>query len=286
MGMLINLDGEISTNATISVLDRGFLYGDSVYEVVRTFQGKPFGLVEHLARLKQSAAYLYLSLPWLDEYIIQEVNRTLAAAGPGEYYIRIVVTRGADPRIGLLPQAETKPRLLIALQPIAPEPQLSSTGLRVTVPPRQRVSLKALDPAAKTGNYLNNILALLEAQANGADDAILLNPEGAITEATTSNLWIVRKGMVETPTKESGILHGITRQFLLDILCEKDIPHQERELFPVDLVTADEAFLSSSVRLLMPIAQVDDYPFPECPGPVTKLLWTALIAKMAQTTAS
>ncbi|WP_322877050.1 aminotransferase class IV [Pseudocalidococcus azoricus] len=282
MGMLINLDGEISTDATISVLDRGFLYGDSVYEVVRTFQGKPFGLVEHLARLRQSATYLYLNLPWPDEYLIQEVNRTLAVAGPGEYYIRIVVTRGADPRIGLLPQPETKPRLLIALQAIDPEPKLSAAGLKVTIPPRQRVSLKALDPAAKTGNYLNNILALLEAQASGCDDAILLNPEGAMTEATTSNLWIVRKGIVETPTKESGILHGITRQFLLDILHEQGIPHQESELFPVDLVTSDEAFLSSSVRLLMPIAQVDDYPFPECPGPVTQLLWTELLEKMAQ----
>ncbi len=284
MGILINLDGEISPTASISVLDRGFLYGDSIYEVVRTFQGKPFGLVEHLARLRQSAAYLYLNLPWTDSKITQEVERTLTAAGPGEYYIRIVVTRGADPRIGLQSQPTTQPRLLIMLQAIEPEPQLSTQGIQVTISSRQRVSRKALDPAAKTGNYLNNILALLEAQASGADDAILLNAEGAITEATTSNLWIVRKGVVETSDTDSGILHGITRQFLLEILQAKDIPHQERELFPVDLVTADEAFLSSSVRLMMPIRQVDDHPLPECPGPITKLLWQSLLERMRATT--
>jgi len=282
MGILFNVNGQITTTATVSVLDRGFLYGDSVYEVVRTFHGKPFGLKEHLARLRQSAHYLYLSAPWTDTEIVERVQQTLDTAGPGEYYIRIVITRGADERISLLPNSETKPCLLIAIQPIAATPQLSTTGIKVTIPPRQRVSLKALNPAAKTGNYLNNILALLEAQASGADDAVLLNPDGAITEATTSNIWIVRKGLVETPTKESGILHGITRQFLLNILAEKHIPHQERELFPVDLVTADEAFLSSSVRLLMPIAQVDNYPLPQCPGPMTKLLWQALIDCMAQ----
>ncbi len=281
MGILTNLDGHISPTASISVFDRGFLYGDSVYEVVRTFQGTPFGLIEHLQRLRRSADYLYLTLPWPDAYIIQEVERTLVAAGPGEYYIRIVVTRGADSRIGLLPEPESKPRLLIVLQPIAPHPQLPTHGLKVTIPQRQRVALKALNPAAKTGNYLNNILALLEVQASGADDAVLLNPEGALTEATTSNLWLVRRGVVETPTKESGILHGITREFLLAILAEQGIPHQERELFPVDLVTADEAFLSSSVRLLMPIAQVDDHPLPACPGPVTKLLWEQLLKRMA-----
>lgn len=277
--LLFNLNGVISTEARISVLDRGFLYGDSVYEVIRTYGGVPFALPEHLARLRASAAYLYMAVPWSDEHITQEVARTLAAAPKGEYYIRIVVTRGADGRIGLCPEPTTQPRLLIILMGIAPEPTLHPEGIRLMVSQRQRTSQKALSPAAKTGNYLNNILALLEAQQLGFEDALLLNEAGEITEATTSNVWIVRAGIVETPPTSVGILHGITRATLLNILQQLEIPHREVVLTPADIAMASEAFLSSSVRLLMPIRQVDATLF-ECPGPVTQRLWQALLTVM------
>ncbi|MCH9054983.1 aminotransferase class IV [Parathermosynechococcus lividus] len=277
--LLFNLDGVISTEASISVLDRGFLYGDSVYEVIRTYGGVPFALLDHLARLRASAAYLYMAVPWDDAHIIREVERTLAAAPKGEYYIRIVVTRGADQRIGLCPEPTTQPRLLIVLMAIAPEPHFNSAGVRLTIAQRQRTSIEALDPAAKTGNYLNNILALLEAQQHGFDDALMLNGAGQITEATTSNVWIVRAGVVETPPPSVGILHGITRATLLEILQQLEVPHREVILTPADLASASEAFLSSSVRLLMPIRQVDETLLP-CPGPVSQRLWDALLEVM------
>lgn len=284
--LLCNLDGVITPEATISVFDRGFLYGDSVYEVIRTYRRVPFALREHLARLRMSAAYLYMTVPWSDEHITHEVQRTLAAAPAGEYYIRIVVTRGADRRIGLLPEPTTQPRLLIVLMAIAPEPTLSEAGIRLTIAKRQRTSAAALDPAAKTGNYLNNILALLEAQQTGFDDALLLNAQGQITEATTSNLWLVREGVLETPPTSVGILHGITRATLLQIVSELGIPHREVILTPQDLATASEGFLSSSVRLLMPIRQVDEVIFPNCPGPLTQRLWQALLRVMEKATLS
>lgn len=280
MTLLINRDGVIAPTATVSVLDRGFLYGDSIYEVVRTFAGKPFGLQEHLDRLRQSAAYLYMNVPWSDSHIQEEVNRTLDQAGLGEYYIRIVVSRGVESRISLLPTELLQPSLTVIVAAIDPEPILSETGIHLALVQRLRNDSRALDPAAKTGNYLNNILALLEARQQGAEDALLLNSAGEVSEATTSNIWVVREGVVKTPPVEAGILHGITRYFLLKILQENNIPHREVSLKPEDLWSAEEAFLSSSVRLLMPVRCIDDFTLPTCPGPITRLLWEELINLM------
>jgi branched-chain amino acid aminotransferase len=191
-----------------------------------------------------------------------------------------VVTRGTDSVITLQPSAELQPNLLIVVSAIAPEPILSETGLHLVIPKRIRNNKNALDPAAKTGNYLNNILALLEAQQMGADDALLLNAEGEITEATTSNFWMVKDNVVFTPPAEVGILQGITRTFILQILEQHKIPYQEKILMPADLDSIQEAFLSSSVRLLMPVRQINKDPLPACPGPITRLVWHALLTLM------
>jgi branched-chain amino acid aminotransferase len=280
MPLLTNLNGHIAETAQISVLDRGFLYGDSVYEVIRTFRGRHFGLKEHLARLRQSAKYLYMPVPWTDTEIQAEVEKTLAQAAWQESYIRVVVTRGTESLITLQPSAELQPNLLIVISAIAPEPVLSETGLHLVIPQRIRNNKHALDPAAKTGNYLNNILALLEAQQMGADDALLLNAEGEITEATTSNFWMVRENVVFTPPSEVGILQGITRTFMLQILEQHNIPYEEKVLIPADLSGIQEAFLSSSVRLLMPVRQINQNLLPACPGPITRQAWQALLALM------
>jgi branched-chain amino acid aminotransferase len=280
MPILTNLNGRIAEMAQVSVLDRGFLYGDSVYEVVRTFRGQHFGLKEHLVRLRQSAAYLHLSLPWTDDEIQVEVEKTLAHAAWIESYIRIVVSRGTESFIGLQPSPDLQPNLLIVISEIASEPSLSETGLHLVIPRRIRNHRDALDPRAKTGNYLNNILALLEAQQMGADDALLLNTEGEITEATTSNFWVVKENIVLTPPTEAGILQGITRMFILKILQRHCIPYAEKTLFAADLAEVQEAFLSSSVRLIMPVRQINDAPLMDCPGPVTRLAWQGLIDLM------
>ena len=284
MSILTNLNGTIAPTATLSVLERGFLYGDSVYEVVRTYQGKLFGLEEHLVRLRKSADYLYMEVPWSDVNIRQEIERTLEAASWAESYVRIVVSRGAESHISLKPSADIQPNLLIVLSEIDPVPQLSQTGHHLMIPERQRNAEAALSPSAKTGNYLNNILALIEAQKAGADDALLLNSEGYITEATTSNIWLVKQGKVLTPTEEVGILHGITRDFIFEILESYHIPYEKVLMTPADLTGIEEGFLSSSVRLLMPINQINDMAIPSVPGPLTQKIWDAFIELMAKHT--
>lgn len=283
MTILTNFNGAIAPTAQVSALDRGFLYGDSVYEVVRTFNGKLFGLQEHLDRLRQSAQYLYMDVPWSDEHIETEIQATLNQANWEESYVRIVVSRGTEEKISLQPSPQLKPNLLIVISAIDPTPRLSQTGLSLIIPDRLRNDKRALDPAAKTGNYLNNILALLEAQRLGADDALLLNGQGYLTEATTSNLWIVRQGVLYTPVKDVGILHGITRDFIFQILEHRHIPYEEVLLKPQDLEGVEEAFLSSSVRLIMPINQINSQSLPNTPGPMTSLIWDDFIRLMERT---
>lgn len=282
MSLLTNLNGVIAESATVSVLDRGFLYGDSIYEVVRTFQGRHFGFQEHLDRLRQSAAYLYMEVPWSDQYIQAEVERTLQQAPWQESYIRIVVSRGTETKISLQPSPNLQPSILIVVSEISPEPILSEQGIHLVISERRRNDRQALSPSAKTGNYLNNILALLEAQQQGAEDALMLNQQGEITEATTSNLWVVREGVVQTPPAEVGILKGITRHFLWQILQTHSIPFAEVILKPEDLWSAEEAFLSSSVRLMMPVHQINEYQLPQCPGKLTRFLWQEFLNLMAK----
>ena len=280
MSLLTNLDGVIAPMATVSVLDRSFLYGDSIYEVVRTFRGRPFGVQEHLDRLRQSAAYVYLDIPWSDARIRTEVERTLEQAGWLESYIRIVVSRGTESEINLQPSADLKPHLLIMVAEIAPDPVLPAAGIHLAITSRLRNDKRALAPTAKTGNYLNNILARIESQQQGADDALMLNAQGEVTESTISNFWLVKNGGVQTPPTGAGILPGITRQFLIQILRDHQIPCEERVLKPEALWSAEEAFLSSSVRLLMPVNRINDYPLPHCPGEMTRFLWQELLAVM------
>lgn len=284
MSLLTNLNGTIASTASLSVLERGFLYGDSVYEVVRTYKGKLFGLDEHLVRLRKSADYLYMGVPWSDAHIRTEIERTLAAADWTESYVRIVVSRGAESHISLKPTPDIEPNLLIVLSEISPTPELSQEGLHLTIPERIRNHSNALSPSAKTGNYLNNILALIEAKKAGADDALLLNSDGYVTEATTSNIWLVKQGKLLTPNESVGILHGITRDFIFQILDEQKIPYEKVLLKPADLIDIEEGFLSSSVRLLMPINQINATQLPKVPGPVTLKIWDAFIELMAKHT--
>lgn len=282
MTVLTNLNGELSTNATVSVLDRGFLYGDSVYEVVRTYQGQMFALQEHLDRLRRSADYLYMSVPWTDAEIQAEIERTLTQVTWVDSYIRIVVSRGSETTISLDPSPGLTPNLLIMVKETPADPVFVEDGLYLAIVDRLRNDIRALSPAAKTGNYLNNILAKIEAQKQGADDALLLNADGWVTESTVSNLWVVKDGTLKTPQLDVGILQGVTRHFVFQLLREQQIPAAEALLKPDDLWAADEIFLSSSVRLIIPIRQINDHPMPQCPGPITRGLWKSFLERMAR----
>jgi len=271
MATLVSLNGRIvpPEQATVSVFDHGFLFGDSVYEVVRTRRGVPVTLREHLARMRASAQRIYMDLPWTDGEIAARATEAVRAAGNRESYLRIVATRGAG-EISLLPDTCRDPLLLVIVKPLPePPPSVMRDGIAVALVGRPRIDRRALDPGAKTGNYLNNALALIEARRAGAEDAILLNPEGLLAEGTTSNVFLVRGGRVRTPELDSGILSGITRGLLLREMPRAGIPVEEGRLPEAELRGAEEVFLTSTVRGVAPVTKVDGRPVGDGrPGPV------------------
>ncbi len=257
--------------ARVPVLDRGFLYGDSVYEVVRTANGRPFMLDEHLERMRRSAAMIYFEMPWPDAEISRRLRELRAALPAPECYFRIVATRGPGP-ISLFPDGCGEPGLYVIGTPLHLYPaHLYRDGCRVAVVHRLRNNPRALDPRAKTGNYLNNMLGLVEAKRQGADDALFLNGEGHLTEATTANAWIAERGRVFTPPVAEGLLQGITRGWLLGRLPERGVAVAEATIDLDRLLRADEVFLSGTVKGIMPVTMIDGKPVGSGkPGPVAR----------------
>lgn len=257
MANLCNVDGSIvpEAEARIPVLDRGFLFGDSVYEVVRTYGGEPFGWPEHWRRLQLSAAALRLRLDLDEATVARRVAATLAAAGPGDHYVRIVVTRGTGeaPNIDLA-YATGAPCWLVMVRPLSP---MSGKPARLAIIGRLRNDRRALDPATKSGNYLNSVLGLAEAKDLGATDCVMLNQSGHVTEASTSNLFALIDGAWCTPPLDSGILAGITRALLLDFLARHGEAVTERNITAGELRRAQEIFLSSTLRDLGPVTHLD-----------------------------
>ncbi len=254
----------------VSVLDHGFLFGDSVYEVVRTANGLPFQLREHLERLRRSAALTYFEVPWPDEEIAARLAQLYAALETGEAYFRIVATRGPGP-LSLLPDGCDEPRLyLIGCELLRyPAPQYEQ-GCSVAVVRRLRNDPRALDPRAKTGNYLNNMLGFIEARRAGADDALFLNADDHLTESTTSNVWLVQDGAVLTPPVAEGLLPGITREWLSGALPQAGVEVREQVLPRAALEHADEFFLTGTVKGVMPVTRIDGESVGDGkPGPVT-----------------
>lgn len=260
---------------SITPLSRGFLYGDAIYEVWRTYHGTVFTWHEHFDRLEASARALHLEIPWSRDAIFGEVRKTVAAfrtatGFAGELYIRLQVSRGAGP-IGLDPALADHPEYVILVQPC---PLLSdekmAAGLTLSIARNlRRNPTEALSPAWKTGNYLNNILCLREARARGADDVVILNLRGEITEAATLNLGFVRGGEVLTPPLDAGILSGITRRLLIDkVGPAAGAPVRETVLRESDLATMDECFLISTTRDITPVVAVDQLRFKVGPGTV------------------
>jgi branched-chain amino acid aminotransferase len=257
--------------ASVPILDHGFLFGDSVYEVVRTANGRLFMLHEHLERLRRSAALIYFELPWPDDEIERRLRELRALLPFPECYFRIIATRGAGP-LSLLPDGCKEPGLyLIGMDLLRYPARLYAEGCQVAVVRRLRNDPRALDPRAKTGNYLNNMLGLVEARRAGAEDAIFLNAEGHVTEATTSNLWIASRGRVLTPPIGEGLLEGITRQWLLARLPAAGIPAAEGQIELDRLLRADEVFLSGTVKGIMPVVMIDGRPVGGGkPGPIAR----------------
>ena len=259
-------------DAKISVFDRGFLYGDSVYETVGTAYGRLFALQDHLVRLERSAQRIGLRVPPRAD-LERAVAETLAAAGNQESRVRIILTRGSG-KMDLDPAAVDDTQLVVIVLPLgAPSPEMYEKGVSVAVVSVLRNSPRAIDPAVKSGNYLNNVLALGEARRAGAYEAILCAADGSVAEAASSNVFMVVGGEVRTPGVEVGILDGITRGKMLQLCRANQIPVRETRFSPAELRAADEVFITSATRGALPVTRVDDSVVGHGkPGPVTRRL--------------
>ena len=276
MSATVNVNGRISsdTDAVISVFDHGFLYGEGIYETLRTYDRQPFLYNRHMRRMRRSAELIALTLPFSDETLSAQIERTLQAAQlPGEAYIRIMVTRG----IGELTydlSATPTPSVVMIVKPHADPPaEAYEKGVSAVIVDVVRNHPNTVNPMIKSNNLLNCALAMQEAYRRGAFEGVMRNYRGELTECTTSNLFIVRGGAALTPPLSAGLLPGITREFLFDIGREVGIDVREEVLRDGDLLGADEAFLTSTTRELVPITQVDGKPIGTGhPGPVTNKL--------------
>ena len=295
--VLVNLDGALvpPAEAKVSVLDRGFLYGDSVYEVIRTYHRRPFELGLHLRRLAHSAERIGLRLRWEAARTEAELARTIDAAArlpaappdaeaapwnAGEWSARIVMTRGAG-ELGLDPGLAVDPLAVILLSPLAGPPRRAyEDGVKVILASTPRPSPAAVDPTAKTGAHLPHVIAMAEARAAGAHEAILCDAEGRPTEGVSSNLFTVRDGRLRTPPLAAGILEGVTRGAVLALALECHVAVEEVRFGVDELREAEEAFLTSTHREILPVTRVGDRPVGHGrPGPLTRLLHAAFRAK-------
>lgn len=277
---LVNINGQITdaASAKISVFDRGFLYGDSVYEVIRTYNGKFFAMAEHLERLEKSAGLLLMKISQPKSELENECERTLSAfrsANPkSEAYCRIIITRGVG-KIGFSRNCVESPtQVIVIVQPIeSPSAATREKGIALKIVDRLRNDRKALDPAMKSGNYLNSVLAYLEAADEGFDDAILCDSTGHVTEGTTFNLFYVKNGEVATSPLDVGILDGITRRFVMKIARDLGLPMIETRFSKERLYEADEVFITGSVKEVLAVTRLDHVKVGGGkPGPITQKL--------------
>ena len=272
MSFIASVNGKIvpAEEAQVSILDTGFTFGDGVYETLRTYRARPFHLDRHLARLRRSASRLAIDIPLADEELAARLDAVLERAANPESYIRIIVSRGVGD-ISYRFERVKGPTVVMAVRPFETPPEQHFTeGIPVVVVSVRRNNRRALDPAIKSCNLINNILAIQEAQAKGAVEALLLNDQGEVTEGASSNVFVVRNGALLTPPLEAGILAGVTRDVILGLGAQLGIPTREQSLRVPELYAADEAFVTSTLKEATPIRTVDGRPLgTACPGPVS-----------------
>ena len=277
------LNGDImeATAARIPVLDHGLLYGDGVFEGIRFYHGRPFRLAEHWRRLRDSARAIALALPLPEQALTAAVMELLPAFGAPHGYLRVVVTRGVGP-LGLDPSRCAQPNVFIIADHLALVDEATrARGAGVIIAATRRLGADGLDPRIKSLNYLNHILARIEANHAGADEAILLNTAGRVAEGSADNVFIVRDGILATPPLVEGALAGVTRSVVMALARSLDIPCVETPLAPYDLYNADEMFLTGTGAELIPVRSVDGRAPTACPGPVFVRLQRAFQALVA-----
>jgi branched-chain amino acid aminotransferase len=263
-------------HAIVPVYDHGFLYGEGVYETLRTYNRVPFLFDRHARRLRASADRLRLLVPFDNEALGGWIQDTLLAAGElDEAYIRVLLTRG----VGELTYdiaATPAPSLVVIVKPLEQVPvRIEREGITISLVPVLRNHPGSVNPIIKSNNLLNNAIAMQEAKQRGGEEALMCNYRGELAECSQSNFFMVRAGVLLTPPSEAGLLEGITRGFLFDLAREAGIEAREETLYPADLETADEAFITSTTRELSPVVRIDDRVIANgTPGPITLDLLT------------
>jgi branched-chain amino acid aminotransferase len=281
MGLFASVNGEVvpAGEARVSVLDNGFTFGDSAYETIRTYGGRPFEWERHIRRLRASAERLGFEIPQTNAELLRQLDAVLARAANPESYIRLIVSRGVGD-ISYHFERVKGPTVVMVVKPHQPFPESHYTaGVDVALVDVRRNHPQALDPAIKSSNLLNNVLAVRQAQSRGAEEALLLNQEGRLAEGASTNVFLVRGGTLLTPPLSTGILAGITREVVLELAASLGVPAREEMLGAEDLRGAQEAFLTSSTREVVPIRRVDGQPVGDGrPGSVTRRVLEAFRA--------
>lgn len=284
MGLFVYIDGEFvpEEEAKISIFDHGFLYGDGVFEGIRAYNGRIFKLREHIDRLYDSAKAIDLKIPLSKEEFERVILETLRRNGLRDAYIRPIVTRGIGD-LGLDPRKCGKPTIIVIPRLWGKMyGDLYEKGLKAVTVAVRRVSYDALPPNIKSLNYLNNILAKIEANVKGGDEAIILDKDGFVSEGSGDNVFIVKNGKVITPPTINN-LKGITREVTIDIIRKLGIPFEEKNIGLYDLYTADEAFVTGTAAEIAPLVEIDGRKIGDGkPGKITKML-IAEFEKLTQT---
>jgi len=262
--------------AVVPVYDHGFVYGEGVYETLRTYNRVPLLYDRHMRRLRRSAEALALPVPCDDRTLLKSIEDTVAAAGEmpsGEAYIRVLLTRGVGDLTYDI-SATPIPTLVIIVKPfVAPPPRVFNDGIRIALVDILRNHPGSVNPAIKSNNLLNNALAMQKAYTTGAEEALMCNYRGELSECSQANFFLVRGGVALTPKSSAGLLEGVTRAFLFEVGQDVGVDVGEEVLYPKDLETADEMFITSTTRELSPVVQVDHRVVGSGkPGPVTRKL--------------
>jgi branched-chain amino acid aminotransferase len=272
----VYVNGRITNanDASIPVYDHGFLYGEGVYETLRTYNRVPFLYEGHTRRLRASARHIHLDVPFDDATLLLWIEETVATAGElDEAYIRVLLTRGVG-ELTYDVRATPTPSLVIIVKPAEEPPaRVTEQGIRISLVPILRNHPGSVNPLIKSNNLLNNALAMQEAHRRGAEESLMCNYRGELSECSQSNFFIVRNGAALTPRSAAGLLEGLTRAFIFEVGRDVGVEVRDETLFPRDLETADEAFITSTTRELSPVVQIDDRRIGTGkPGPITRTL--------------
>lgn len=280
------IDGKIiaEEDAKISIFDHGLLYGDGIFEGIRFYNKQAFRLEQHLQRLQYSALAIGLQLSYTGQQLTAAIQEVIEASGYDNGYMRLVITRGKG-SLGINPASCKKSTAFIITEQMNFIDQaVLDKGASLVIASTRRLSADGLDPRIKSLNYLNNILARIEANNANADEAIMLNASGNVTEGSTDNIFIVKNTMIFTPAVSDGALEGITREVIFEIAKIHGLACSEKTLSPYDLYTADECFLTGTAMELIPVVEIDGRKIKTCPGPVFSKLQSLFKEKIASET--